>query len=61
MTETTSTLADQLLEAHVRHELNALKGAKLKKFLHQEVDELLEYANSVTLERVWSVPSRLWA
>ena len=36
MTETTSTLADQLLEAHVRHELNALKGAKLKKFLHQE-------------------------
>ncbi|MBY5937997.1 hypothetical protein [Marinobacter nauticus] len=54
MTETTSTLADQLLEAHVRHELNALKGAKLKKFLHQEVDELLEYANSVTLERVVS-------
>lgn len=54
MTETTSILADQLLEAHVRHELNALKGAKLKKFLHQEVDELLEYANSVTLERVVS-------
>lgn len=54
MTETTSTLADQLLEAHVRHELNALKGAKLNKFLHQEVDELLEYANSVTLERVVS-------
>ena len=54
MTETTSSLADQLLEAHVRHELNALKGAKLKKFLHQEVDELLEYANSVTLERVVS-------
>jgi hypothetical protein len=54
MTETTSTLADQLLEAHVRHELNALKGAKLKKFLHQEVDELLEYANSITLERAVS-------
>ena len=54
MTETTSTLADQLLEAHVRHELNALKGAKLKKFLHQEVDELLEDANSITLERAVS-------
>lgn len=54
MTETTSTLADQLLEAHVRHELNALKGAKLKKFLHQEVDELLEHANSITLERAVS-------
>ncbi|WP_226597176.1 hypothetical protein [Marinobacter nauticus] len=54
MTETTSTLADQLLEAHVRHELNALKGAKLKKFLHQEVDEMLEYANSITLERAVS-------
>lgn len=54
MTQTAPTLADELLEAHVKYELNALKGAKLKKFLHQEVDELLELAGTVTLERVIS-------
>ncbi|MGC8121039.1 hypothetical protein [Marinobacter sp. VGCF2001] len=54
MTQPTATLADELLEAHVRHELSALKGAKLKKFLHREVEALLEHAQTITLARVIS-------
>jgi len=46
--------ASQLLELHVKHEMASLKGAKLHKFLKQEVGELLDHASSVTLNRVAS-------
>lgn len=48
-------LAAKLLEQHVKHELAALKGAKLRKFLDREVTELLRLADSVTLARLSSV------
>ncbi|MET4025101.1 hypothetical protein ABIE59_000612 [Marinobacter sp. MBR-99] len=51
---TKQSLADTLLEAHVKHEMSALKGAKLKKFLENEVGELLNHADSVTLNRLVS-------
>ncbi len=52
MTQTTQNLVDTLFEAHVKHEVAALKGAKLQKFLDQEVDELLDHAGTVTLSRL---------
>lgn len=52
MTKTTQNLVDTLFEAHVKHEMAALKGAKLQKFLDQEVDELLNHAGTVTLNRL---------
>ncbi|MBE0485719.1 hypothetical protein [Marinobacter sp.] len=55
MTKTTPSLVDSLFEAHVKHEMAALKGAKLQKFLDQEVDELLDRAGTVTLGRLISV------
>lgn len=54
MTKATSELADALLEQHVKHELASLKGKSLRRFLEQEVDELFEYANRVTLGRLTS-------
>ena len=55
MTKTTQNLVDTLFEAHVKHEMAAMKGAKLQKFLDQEVDELLDHADTVTLNRLTSV------
>lgn len=55
MTEGYTDIAHALLEQHVKHELSALKGAKLRKFLSTEVHELFACANSVTLNRVTSV------
>ena len=46
--------ASQLLELHVKHEVASLKGAKLRKFLKQEVNELLDHAGNITLNRVAS-------
>lgn len=54
MSNKTSDLASRLLEQHVKHEMAALKGAKLRKFLEQEVSELLEHAESITLNRISS-------
>ena len=55
MSNSTPDLASQLLELHVKHELAALKGAKLRKFLEREVTELLKLVDSVTLNRLSSV------
>lgn len=55
MTKTTQSLVETLLEAHVKHEMAALKGAKLQKFLDQEVDQLLDHAGTVTLNRLTNV------
>ncbi len=55
MTKPTGSLADRLYEEHVRHEMAALKGAKLKKFLERELDELLDHAGRITLNRVASI------
>ncbi|MDS1311628.1 hypothetical protein [Marinobacter xiaoshiensis] len=46
--------ASQLLELHVKHEVASLKGAKLRKFLNQEVGELLDHAGTITLNRIAS-------
>ena len=46
--------ATQLLELHVKHEVASLKGAKLNKFLQQEVSELLDRAGNITLNRMAS-------
>ena len=54
MTKASTDLADALLEQHVKHELSSLKGAKLRRFLAQEVDELFGYASDVTLGRITS-------
>ncbi|MDN6319126.1 MAG: hypothetical protein L0J77_05135 [Marinobacter sp.] len=54
MTSKQNDLASELLELHVKHEVASLKGAKLRKFLKQEVDELLDYAGHITLSRVAS-------
>ena len=40
MTKGKTDLASQLLEQHVKHELASLKGAKLRKFLEQELDAI---------------------
>jgi len=54
MTKAGTELADALLEQHVKHELSSLKGAKLRRFLAQEVEELFGYASHVTLGRLTS-------
>ena len=54
MTKGKTDLANQLLEQHVKHELASLKGAKLRKFLEQELDELWHYAGEITLGRITS-------
>ncbi|WP_372965279.1 hypothetical protein [Marinobacter sp.] len=54
MTKPSHNLAETLFEAHVKHEMSVLKGAKLKKFLETEVDELLDHAGRVTLEKLVS-------
>jgi hypothetical protein len=54
MTKASNDLADALLEQHVKHELSSLKGAKLRRFLEQEVDELFSYASRITLGRITS-------
>lgn len=46
--------ASQLLELHVKHEVASLKGAKLRKFLNQEVSEVLDHAGAITLNRIAS-------
>ncbi|MCK0164426.1 hypothetical protein [Marinobacter sp. S6332] len=46
--------ASQLLELHVKHEVASLKGAKLRKFLNQEVSEILDHAGTITLNRIAS-------
>ncbi|MBU2874687.1 hypothetical protein [Marinobacter salexigens] len=46
--------ASQLLELHVKHEVASLKGAKLRKFLNQEVSEILDHAGAITLNRIAS-------
>lgn len=58
MTRSDTDLTDQLLDAHVKHELSALKGAKLKRFVEGEVDELLALTDRVTLNRL-SSPERV--
>ena len=55
MSDRSTDLASKLLEQHVKHELAALKGAKLRKFFEREVSELLEHAESLTLNRLSSV------
>ncbi|MCG2582660.1 MAG: hypothetical protein KA296_17450, partial [Marinobacter sp.] len=54
MTKGNTDLANELLEQHVKFEMAALKGAKLRKFVENEVSELLNYANDVTLGRITS-------
>lgn len=55
MTKANTDIASALLEQHVKHELAALKGAKLKKSVANELDELFALTESVTLNRVSSV------
>lgn len=55
MTKGKTDLANALLEQHVKHELASLKGAKLRRFLATEVDELFGYAGTITLNRLTSV------
>ncbi len=54
MTKSKTDPASQLLELHIKHEVAALKGAKLRKFLKQEVNELLDFAGGITLNRIAS-------
>ncbi|MDX1458745.1 MAG: hypothetical protein R3276_14235, partial [Marinobacter sp.] len=54
MAKSHSDLATTLLEQHVKHELAALKGAKLRKAAEREVEELFVYAEKLTLNRVCS-------
>lgn len=54
MSQSGKDLANALFEQHVKHEMSALKGAKLRKFLENEADELLTHAESVTLSRLTS-------
>src|SRR5690554_5128053 len=55
MSNTAPNVLDALFEAHVKHEMASLKGARLKKFLEKEADELLRYAAEVPLARLISV------
>jgi|SRR5690554_1230726 len=55
MTSSDQSLATVLLEQHVKYEMAALKGAKLNKFIGQEVQELFRYASAITLSRMSSV------
>ncbi len=54
MAKTSSDLAATLLEQHVKHEMSALKGAKLRKAIEHEVEELFGYGEKLTLNRVCS-------
>ncbi|WP_148862228.1 hypothetical protein [Marinobacter fonticola] len=54
MAKETTVVADQLLELHIKHELAALKGAKLRKFIANEVNELFSLAEHVTLRQAVS-------
>ncbi|OZB13434.1 MAG: hypothetical protein B7X58_09525 [Marinobacter sp. 34-60-7] len=54
MPQATPELADALLEAHVKHEMAALKGTKLTRFIHQELDELLALSEQMPLNRLTS-------
>ena len=54
MTKGKTDLATELLEQHVKHELASLKGARLHRFLEQELDELWGYAGEITLNRITS-------
>ncbi|ROU00423.1 hypothetical protein EB809_07945 [Marinobacter sp. R17] len=54
MAKASDSLADQLLELHIKHELSALKGAKLRRFIANEVDELFGLAGQVTLRQAVS-------
>ncbi|WP_309045281.1 hypothetical protein [Marinobacter sediminicola] len=54
MTKDKNDPASQLLELHVKHEVASLKGTKLRKFLTQEVNELLDHADTITLNRIAS-------
>lgn len=54
MTTSPANLANALLEQHVKHEMAALKGAKLRKSIEREVSELMTRAETVTLGRVVS-------
>ncbi|MDC0663745.1 hypothetical protein [Marinobacter sp. SS21] len=55
MTKFPSDLAATLLEQHVKHEMSSLKGAKLRKAIEREVEELFGYGEKLTLNRVCSV------
>jgi len=55
MTDSNRDLANRLLEQHVKHEMAALKGAKLSRFLGQEISELFDLAARTSLDRVSSV------
>lgn len=55
MAETKTDVASALLEQHVKHELASLKGARLRKFLGQEVAELFQRAETVPMNRFVSV------
>lgn len=55
MTNGHTDVASALLEQHVKHELAALKGAKLRKAIEHEVDELLSRADTITFNRLISV------
>mgnify|MGYP003633937465 FL=1 len=54
MTKDKTDPASQMLELHVKHEVASLKGTKLRKFLKQEVSELLDLAGGITLNRIAS-------
>lgn len=54
MAKESTSIADQLLDLHVKHELAALKGAKLRKFVANEVDELFALSERVTLRQAVS-------
>ena len=54
MTKGKTDLANALFEQHVKHELATLKGARLRRFLETEVDELFDYAGAITLNRLTS-------
>ncbi|SFM14283.1 hypothetical protein [Marinobacter zhejiangensis] len=54
MTTSPADLVNALLEQHVKHEMAALKGAKLRKMIEREVSELMVLADTVTLGRAVS-------
>ena len=54
MVKEATAVADQLLELHIKHELAALKGARLRKFIANEVKEVFNLAEQVTLRQVVS-------
>lgn len=54
MDKTADTLADQLLERHVQHELKALSGERLLTDLRGEIGELFQLCETATLRDVVS-------